>query len=107
MGVFGFIEVQGAGDGVEHAVADPGQVAAFELRVVVGADSGQDGDFFAAQTGDPATTIGGQSDLLWGDSGAPCGEELPYLALAVHPMRLRPPAHRWGVLAVRGYAATA
>ena len=107
MGVFGFIEVQGAGDGVEHAVGDPGQVAAFELRVVVGADSGQDGDFFAAQTGDPATAIGGQSDLLWGDSGAPGGEELPYLALAVHPARLRPPAHRWGVLAVRGYAATA
>ena len=102
VGVFGFVELQGAGDGVEHAVGDSGQVAAFQLGVVVGADSGEHGDFFAAQSRDTAAAIGGQPDLLRGDPGASGGQELPYLALAVHTARLRSPAHCWGVLAVHG-----
>src|SRR6476646_182552 len=102
MGVFSLVELQGAGDGVEHAVGDTGQVPAFELGVVVGADAGEDGDFFAAQSRDTAAAIGGQPDLLRGDPGASGGQELAYLALAVHTLRLRPVALRWGVLAVRG-----
>src|SRR6185312_15418016 len=77
-----------AGDGVEHAVGDTGQVPAFELGVVVGADAGEDGDFFAAQSRDTAAAIGGQPDLLRGDPGASGGQELAYLALAVHTLRL-------------------
>src|SRR4029077_16941777 len=101
MGVFGFVELQGAGDGVEHAVGNSRQVAPLQLRVVVGADPGEHGDLFTTQSRDTAATIGGQSDLLRGDPGASGGQELPYLALAVHPMRLRSLAHWWGVLAVR------
>ena len=40
MRVFGFVELQGAGDGVEHAIGDSAEVAALELGVVVGTDPG-------------------------------------------------------------------
>jgi hypothetical protein len=100
VGVFGFVELQGAGDRVEHAVRDSADVAPFELSVVVGADSGEYGDFFTAQSGNTAAAIAGEPYLLRGDSGASAGQELPYLALAVHPARLRSPAHSWGGLAV-------
>ena len=102
MCMFGLVELQGAGDGVKHAVGDSGEVAAFQLGVVVGADSGEYGDFFAAQSGDTAAAIGSQADLLRGDPGASGGQELSDLALAVHTARLRSPAPHWGVLAVRG-----
>ena len=54
VGAFGFVELQGAGDGFEDAVGDTGEVAALEPGVVVDAHPGQDGDLFAAQARAPA-----------------------------------------------------
>ena len=54
------------------------------MRVVIGADSGENGDFFATQSWHTAAAMGGQTDLRRGNSGAPGGQELPNLALAVH-----------------------
>ena len=84
VGVLGFVQLQGAGDGVEHAVGDSGQVAPLQLGVVVGTDSGEYGYFFATQSWHTAAAMGGQTDLLRGNSGASGGQELPNLALAVH-----------------------
>lgn len=72
MGALGLIEPQRIADRLEHRLGHAGQVAAFETHVVLDADAGQQGDLFAAQSGDPATfTPGGQADLLGGDASAP------------------------------------
>jgi len=47
--VFGLVQLQGAGDGVEDAVGYSRQVASLQLRVVIGAHSGEHGDFLATQ----------------------------------------------------------
>ena len=51
VGPFGVVELQGAGDGVEHGGGDAGDGAAFQLGVVLDADPGQGGDLAAAQPG--------------------------------------------------------
>ena len=89
--VFGLVEVQGAGDGVENAVGDAGEVAALQTGVVVGADAGEHRHFFAAQAGNASPAVGGQARLLGGDPGPSGGQELAYLVPAVHTARLRPP----------------
>ena len=102
MCLFGLVELQGAGDGVQHAVGDAGEVAALQLGVVVGADPGQHGYFFAAQSGDASPAVGGQAGLLGGDPGPSGGQELPYVIRAVHPARLRSRTACWGGLPVHG-----
>jgi hypothetical protein len=81
---FGVVELQGAGDRVEHAGRHSGQGAAFELRVVLDAHAGQYGDLGAAQAGDAAVGAGGQARLLGCDLGAPRDEELADLGAIVH-----------------------
>ena len=54
VGPFGVVELQGAGEGVEHAGRDAGEGAAFELGVVLDAHPGQRGDLAAAQPRHPA-----------------------------------------------------
>lgn len=51
MGAFGVVEALHFGHGVEHGIGDGGQVAAFQVRVVVDADTSQQCDFFSAQSG--------------------------------------------------------
>ncbi len=50
----GVVELQRPGQRLQHALGDAAQVAAFESRVVRGADAGQEGDLFAAQPRNPA-----------------------------------------------------
>jgi hypothetical protein len=64
----GLIELQGAGERLEHAVGDALHVTALDPGVVGDADAGQDGDLLATQLGDPAAAIGGQARLLGSDS---------------------------------------
>ena len=69
VGPFGLVELQGAGQGLQHRLGDAGEVAALQPGVVVGADPGEQGDFFATQTGH--ATVGAverQTGLLGGDS---------------------------------------
>ncbi len=62
MSGFSVVEVQGAGEGVEDAGGDAGKVAAFEAGVVVHTHPGQQGDLFAAQSGDaPVAAERGES----------------------------------------------
>ena len=70
VGAFGVVELQGAGERVEHAGGDSGQGAAFELGVVLHAHAGQRGDLAAPQAGHAALPGGGQPGLLRGDLGA-------------------------------------
>ena len=61
-----------------------GEVAAFELGVVLDADPGERGDLAAAQPGHPAVARGGQAGLLRGDLGSARDEELADLGSVVH-----------------------
>jgi hypothetical protein len=104
VGPFGVVELQGAGDGVEHGCADPGQGAALELGVVLDADAGQGGDLAAAQSGHASGADVREPDVDGCQLGAPGGEELAHLGPVVHvshgtgaEVRLRP---RWGALSV-------
>ena len=85
VGAFGFVELQGAGDGFEDAVGDAGEVPAFEPGVVVDADPGEHGDLFAAQAGHaPVGAVGREPDILRGEAGAAGGEELAHVVPVVH-----------------------
>jgi hypothetical protein len=42
----------------------------FQAGVVVGADTGQDGDLFAPQAGDTSASDGGKADLVRADAGS-------------------------------------
>ena len=54
VGAFGVVEPQRAGDRFQHGRGDAGEVAAFELGVVLDAHVGQRGDLAAAQPGHTA-----------------------------------------------------
>jgi hypothetical protein len=89
--LLGLVEVQGAGQGVENAVGSTGEVAAFELGVVLNADPGQVGDLAAAQPGHAAVAVEVlQSGLLGADLGAARAEEGFNLVTVVHVTQARP-----------------
>ena len=94
--------VQRTGDGIQHAVGDSGEVAAFQSGVVVGADPGQHG-YFSRRAGDAPPAVGGQAGLLGGDPGPWGGQELPYLVPAVHTRQATvAPRVGWGGPPVHG-----
>jgi hypothetical protein len=70
VGALGVVELQGAGDGLEHAGRDAGELAALELGVVLDAHPGQRGDLAAAQAGHAAPAGGRDAGPLRGDLGA-------------------------------------
>ena len=50
MDAFGVVESQRAGDGVEDLIGDAGEVASFDLGVVLDAEPGKGGDLGAAKS---------------------------------------------------------
>jgi hypothetical protein len=81
--VLGVVEVQGAGESVEHGGAGAGLLAAFQADVVVDADAGERGQFLAAQTGGAASARAyGEADLVGARLGAPRVQEPAQLAVA-------------------------
>lgn len=102
VGASGFVELEGAREGVEDFVGGSGEVATFEAGVVVDADACEQGDLLTAEPGHtPVAAAGGRSDQLRGDLRATRGEEFTDVALGVHPARPGRPAQGWGVLSVR------
>ena len=79
VGPLGLVELQGPGQGVEHAGGRAGDLAALEPGVVLDAQPGECGDLAAPQSGHPAGAGGRQADLVRGDAGAAGGEELAHL----------------------------
>jgi len=78
------VQLQGAGDAVEHLVGDAADVAAFQPCVVLDRDARQLGCLVPAQPGHPPpSAVTGQPGLLRGDLGAPGGQELADLAADV------------------------
>jgi hypothetical protein len=59
-GSLGLVEPEGPGECVEDLFGDPCEVSTFEPDVVVGADSGEQGDLLAAQSGDAALVAEGR-----------------------------------------------
>ena len=80
----GVVELQGAGDGVEHGGGGAGDRAALELGVVLHADAGERGDLAAAQAGTRRFGAGGDAGGVGGDLRAARHEELAHLGSVVH-----------------------
>lgn len=96
MGVLGVIKVQRPTDAVDDGVGDSDSRAAFETLVVFGAHSGKEGDFFAAEPGNTATSPEvGQSGLRRSETGSPRCEELGDVVLCCHVTR-KYAHHDWG-----------
>jgi hypothetical protein len=70
VGSLGVVELQRAGDRVEDGGGGTGEVAAFELGVVLDAHAGRRGHLAAAESGDPPGADVGQAGLLRGDLGS-------------------------------------
>jgi hypothetical protein len=78
------VEVQGAGDAVEHLVGYAADVAAFQPGVVLDRDASQQRHFVPAQPGNPPSApVIRQARPLRGDLGASGGQEFPDLAADV------------------------
>ena len=84
VGAFSFIELEGAGDRVEHAGRYAAERAAFELGVILHAHLGELGDFAAAQSGDPSLPGLREAGLLGFYLGSPREEELADFCAVVH-----------------------
>jgi hypothetical protein len=81
----GLVQLQGAGDAVEHALGDASQVASLQPGVVIDADTGQERDLLPAQPGDAAVPAERrQAHLLRRQPGPARGKELAGLAAVVH-----------------------
>ena len=80
------VELQRAGECLEHRLGDAARVAALEPGVVVDADSGEQRDLLAAKPGHAprAAAVRAQARLLGRDPGAPRGQELADLGPGVH-----------------------
>ena len=74
----------------------PAGVAAFEARVVVDADAGEQRHFLPAQTGDAtrAAAVRAQARLLGRHPRAPGGQELADLVAGVHDVETSPASAR-------------
>jgi hypothetical protein len=81
----GVVQLQGPGDGGQHALRGAADVAALQPRVVVEAHAGEHGDLLAAQPGYPPVPAEvGDARLLRGDVRAAGDQELPHLGLGAH-----------------------
>ena len=86
----GVVELKRPGHRMQHALGYARQVSAFEARVVVDADPGQQGDLLAAQPGDAAIApVRGQAGTLRRDPGAPRGQEVADVLAVVHALQGR------------------
>ncbi len=86
------VELKRAHQGFEHALRDAGEVPAFQPRVVVDADAGEQSNLLAAETGDAAMLpIRLQPGLVRRDLGAPRRQELADLAPRIHAPSVAPP----------------
>ena len=84
MRALGLVELERAGERLQHGLGDAAGVATLEPRVVIDADAGEDCDLFATETRDTPRSIDLQARLLGCDPRSPGGEELLDLALCVH-----------------------
>jgi hypothetical protein len=80
---FGGVELQSAGQRLQHGFGDALHVAALQPGVVGDAHAGEDGDLLATQPGNPALPDVRQSDLARREPGSPGGQELADLALGL------------------------
>ncbi len=67
----GLVEAENASQRIEYLLGGLGRPALFQANVVVDADPGQVGDLLAAQPGDPAAAVGGDSGGRRVDPGTP------------------------------------
>ena len=101
MDSLGLVELKCLRDAFDDALGDAGGVAALQPGVVLAGDAREQGDFLAAQPGDPSalSAVEGQSGLVGGDPGPPRAQELPDLRaeittdVAVGAVRAVPACH--------------
>ena len=89
MGSLGIVELQGAGERLEHTLGRAGQVPALDPDVVVDRDTGQQRHLFPPQPLHPAVAaVHGQAGLLRGQACTPGAEELLDLGSVVHAAKV-------------------
>ena len=93
----GLVQAQRARDRFEDTLGSASQVAALHPVVVVDADSGQDRDLLAPESGDLSRSEGGEANRLGSDLRPPRREEIPYLGPGVHDNKTKPEAEDDGV----------
>ena len=107
MFVFGVVELQRFGHGVEDGVGNSGDVAAFEPGVILDADAGELRDLGPAKSAHPtAAQLVREAGLVGGDLSPAGHQEIPHLALVVHPTDARAVACWWESLPVPLNAGT-
>jgi hypothetical protein len=93
------VELQRAGDRIEHCVGHAGDIALLQPGVVVGRDTREKRDLFATQARNaPLAAVERNAGLLRGELGPPAGQELAHLPSVVHDHTVGPLPSRWGVL---------
>jgi hypothetical protein len=72
VGALGLVELERAGECIQHGLGDPAEVSPLQAGVVVDAHPGQQRDFFPAEPWNaPVAAVGGQACLLRRDPGSP------------------------------------
>jgi hypothetical protein len=101
VGAFGVVELQSAGDRVQHRCGGARDRAAFEFGVVLDADPGQGGNLAASEAWHPSFAVDGQPGFGRGDLGSPRDQELADLVTVVHEHRRYDVGpDRWDALSV-------
>jgi hypothetical protein len=80
----GVVELQGPGDRVQNRLRDAGGAATFEAGVVVGAQTGELRDLFAAKPRNPPSAVADDPRLLRGEPRPTADQELPHLIPFLH-----------------------
>jgi len=98
----GLVELQRAGQRLEHELGDAADLAALQAPVVVGADAGQRRDLLAAQARHPPLAEARQPGLLGRDVRPAGDEELGDVGRGVHDRHwtVDPSRRRCGALSV-------
>src|SRR5215218_67515 len=84
MGALGVVQLEGAGERLQHQIGDAAEVAALQALVVIDADASERCDLFTAQAGHAPLAVGRQTCLLGRDPRSPRTQELCDVARAVH-----------------------
>jgi hypothetical protein len=86
--MLGLVELQRPRQRLQHEVGHAADLATLETAVVVGADTGQRRDLFAAQARHPPLAVARQAGLLGGDLRPARGKELGDVVRGVHGLVL-------------------
>jgi len=94
VGALDLVELERAGDSLQHVFGDAAHAAALQLDVILDADAGEESYLFTAKPGHAApAAVGGKAGLLGRDPRPPRGQELADLVAGAHGVHVRSLPH--------------